>query len=295
MNREQDTDSLPKSVESSTSLASKVSRTHTLSVAMSVIQLLAVALCLEMLLGGSDGAGPLLRLFLIAVVMLCIVLRLGWLALVAIQSRLLFQEPGNWQLQFSPGVLWVVIALITVVAAMKLPQMHRTNACLLMEWFGTAENHESATQPSPSRYWNSIAIQIILILVLVGLASILMAMLPIGPRTNRWLASSVSTGRAFWPGAIWLAVIVACFVLAREVAWRMMVPRQASLYLRSVNLISNYRDLARLERARRKWIRTESVTLNQPTSEASKPTERNRGKRMGKLAASNKTDLKGEQ
>ena len=254
---------------------------------VSILSLLIVALCLEMLLGISDAATLLPRLVLIIVVMACIVLRLGWMALIAVQFSLLLQEPGNWKVQHSPGAFWVFIAISTIVVAMKLPQTHRYLSDWLMELWGRGGNLFDANRTNPpSRF--TIALQICQILLAIGLSVLALPWLPIGPQTNRWLATSVRQGQAFWPGAFWLAMLVACFVLAREIGWRMIGRSQSRLYLRSVKLIANYRDLARFERARLNQLRTKQTEQTPSPPEVAKPTK------MNSRSTKNKPESKGK-
>jgi hypothetical protein len=240
----------------------------TLQIFVSVLLLLAVSLCFDMLLGISEGLGLPIKLFLIVTVMACIVLRLGWLALIAIQVSLLMQEPSRWQVELSPGPLWVIVAMLTIVAAMKLPQTHRTD--LLARLSRTGENQTDSPAVSPQATF-PMAIPFFQILLAIVLSSLLIPLMPIGPKTNQWLASSLKRGQAFWPGSFWLVVMIAVFVILREAGWRMIDRPQSRLYLRSVKLIAHYRDLARFERARTKFLRSEKMSLTPPAPAIAKP------------------------
>jgi len=234
----------------------------------SLLQLLLVALCIEMLLGISDGLGILLRLFLFAVVMTGIVVRIGWLSLIAIQFSLFIQEPRRGQFDQVPsGLFWCIVAMLTIVAAMKLPHVHRalTDTFLRAAGMGGSGKDSQRTRPFAILSLSLHALQLLLAVVL---AIVILIKIPIGRQSGRWLQSSIETGQAFWPGTLWLVTIVALFVLARELAWRKIEGSQASLYLRSVRLIANYRDLIRFERERSKQNRNESAKAQIETPQA---------------------------
>ncbi len=229
----------------------------------SILQLVMVAVCLEMLIGISDGIGMPLRLFLFSVVMMGVVVRLGWLSLIAIQFSLLLQEPRRGQLAQSPsGFFWATIAMLTIIAAMKLPQSHRAITDYFLRFAGLRAEPTDTKQAIPSAM-KSLVIQVGLVLAVVILAIVVQVNIPIGRQSARWLQSSLSTGQAFWPGTFWLVLIVALFVLAREIAWRKIDAPQARLYVRSVQLIAYFRDLVRFERERTKRGRIERETLDE--------------------------------
>ncbi len=239
---------------------------HTVRIVGSLLQLLAVALCLEMLIGISDSIGIPLRLFFFAVVMLAIVVRLGWLTLIAIQFSLFLQEPGRGQFALEPMALfWVIVAMLTIISAMKLPHLHRKLTDFLIRISGVGET-DTKRQHGPSGRAKhgsitSFAIRPLQLVLVAVLSNIILVNIPVGRQAGGWLQSSLATGQAFWPGTFWLVLIVSIFVLAREIAWRKIDRSQASLYLRSVQLIGYYRDLSRFAKERSKRLRAESEQL----------------------------------
>ena len=232
-----------------------------------VLQLLAIGLCLETLLGVSDGVGLMLRLFLLAVIMSCVVLRLGWLTLVALQISLLIQEPSRQQFdQASLGFYYVLVAMLTVVAAMKLPHTHRYNTDTILRLFNIAmsrERSKSATQALAFLAVHMTAVAILALFILMNL--------PIRGQSESWLKWSLQNGQAVWPGALLLSAMIALLVVVREIAWRQLDRSQASLYLRSIQMIANYRDFLRFERHRRMQLRKVLSRAQQSSKVTPKP------------------------
>lgn len=243
-----------------------------------LLQLLVIALCYEWLLGISEGVGWMLRLFLLTFIMLCFVLRLAWIALVAIQISLILLEPRQQQLdQATSGLFFTLIALLTIVAAMKLPQTHRFVSDYFSRLFTIGINEKSNISSKPSDAKQhlspvvmSLAIHALQITLVVILALLLLSNVPIGRQSDSWLQWSMRNGQAVWPGALLLVFVIALSVLVREIAWRQLEPSQASLYLRSVQLIAYYRDLSAFERQRRKQRRKQPSTTTQPDSKGLK-------------------------
>ena len=248
-----------------------------------VLQLLAIGLCLETLLGVSDGVGLMLRLFLVAVIMSCVVLRLGWLTLVALQISLLIQEPSRQHFDQAPlGFCYVLVAMLTVVAAMKLPHTHRYNTDTILRLFNIAmsrERSKSATQALALLAVHMTAVAILTLFLLMNL--------PIRGRSESWLKWSLQNGQAVWPGALLLSAMIALLVVVREIAWRQLDRSQASLYLRSIQMIANYRDILRFERHRRMQLRKVLARAQQSSRVTAKPMRT----RMREVTM--KTDSKG--
>ena len=232
-----------------------------------LMQLVAIALCYELLLGISDGIGPMLRLFLLTIIMSCFVLRLAWLAFVALQISLIVLEPRHQQLAQAPsGLFFTLIALFAIVAAMKLPQTHRFVSDYFLRLFTIAMNDNPTTSSTPSDTKQhlspvilSLAIHVLQMTLVVILALFLLSNLPIGRQSDSWLQWSLRNGQAVWPGALLLVFVISISVLVREFAWRQLEPSQASLYLRSVKLIAYYRDLSAFERLKQRRKKPSSM------------------------------------
>ncbi len=232
------------------SLNSNASQRRTIRSVGAGLQLLAIALCMEMLLGISTGLGLPLRLFLLSLIAFCIVMRLGWLALVALQVCLIAIEPRQVELSPYPvGFFYVLVASAVIVAAMKAPETHRFVTDYVVSLFSS-----DAKELEPNRKFrfavmrlSYYALQLMLTIVVAGF---LLNRLPIGLQAESWLEWSRQNGQAVWPGALLIVLLIAVLVLVRENAWRQILPSQASLYLRSVQLIANYRDLFGFERHR---------------------------------------------
>ncbi len=231
-----------------------------------LIQLLAIGLCLELLLGITDGLSMVLRLSFLAIVLCCVAFRVGWFALVALQTSLFFQEPIGQSLEpFSSGIFFVLVAMFAIVAAMNMPQTHRFVSDFLLRLIGFPIDKEGSTKPRIPYAMVSPAIQMLHMTFVVMLAMFLLTNVPIGRQSDRWLQWSLQNGQAVWPGALLLVFMVAMLVLARENSWRQLGPAQASLYLRSVQLIANYRDLLGFERQRQKQLLKKQAAAPQPT------------------------------
>ena len=211
------------------------------------LQLLAIGLCFETLLDPSDGVGLMLRLFLLAVVMSSVVLRVGWLTLIALQISLLIQEPSSQQLDRAPlGFAFALVAMLAVVIAMKLPYTHRYVTDCFLSFFNIETAGNKATSAA-----QTLAIMAIHMTLVAAIALFLLMKLPIRGQSESWLKWSLQNGQAIWPGALLIASTIAMLVIVREIAWRQLDRSQASLYLRSVQMIANYRDFIRFERQRR--------------------------------------------
>ena len=248
-----------------------------------VLQLLAIGLCLETLLGVSDGIGVMLRLFLVAVIMSCVVLRLGWLTLVALQISLLIQEPSRQHFDQAPlGFYYALVAMLAVVAAMKLPHTHRYNTDTILRLFNIATSRrrsKSATQALAFLAVHMTAVAILALFLLMNL--------PIRGQSESWLKWSLQNGQAVWPGALLLSAMIALLVVVREIAWRQLDRSQASLYLRSIQMIANYRDILRFERHRRMQLRKVHARAQQSSRVTAKPM------RTRMRDVTKKTDSKG--
>ena len=246
-----------------------------------LIQLLAIGLCLELLLGITDGLGLILRMSLLAIVICCVAFRLGWLALVALQTSLFFQEPIRQPLeQISSGIFFVILSMLAIVAAMNMPQTHGFVSDFFLRLFRSPIDKESSTISSQQGvFWLlardskprlpyamvSLTIHVLHMTFVVMLAVFLLTSLPIGRQSDSWLQWSLQNGQAVWPGVFLLVFMVALLVLARENSWRQLEPAQARLYLRSVQLIANYRDLFGFERQRLKQHHKKQAAAPQPT------------------------------
>ncbi len=257
-----------------------------------LLQLLAIGLCIELLLGITDGLGLILRLSFLAIVIWCVAFRLGWVALVALQTSLFFHEPIRQPLeQIASGIFFVLLAMFAIVAAMNMPQTHRFASDCFLRFFRFPIDKESSTISSQQGvFWLlardskprlpyamvSLAIHMLHMTFVVMLAVFLLTNLPIGRQSDSWLQWSLQNGQAVWPGALLLVFMVALLVLARENSWRQLEPAQASLYLRSVQLIANYRDLLGFERQRLKKLHKIQAAAPQPTLGVSRrPKTRN--------------------
>lgn len=243
-----------------------------------LLQLLAIALCYELLLGISDGIGPMLRLFLLIIIMSCFVLRLAWFAFVVLQFSLIVLEPRHQQLAQAPsGLYFTLMALFAIVAAMKLPQTHRFVSDYFLRLFTIAINDnpntsstQNETKQTISSVMLSFAIHFLQMTLVVIFALFLLSNVPIGRQSDSWLQWSMRNGQAAWPGALLLVFVIAISVLVREIAWRQLEPSQASLYLRSVQLIAYYRDLSAFERQRLKQLRIKPSSTKQTDSKGLK-------------------------
>ena len=231
-----------------------------------LIQLLAIGLCLELLLGITDGLGLILRLSFLAIVIWCVAFRLGWVALVALQTSLFFHEPIRQPLeQIASAIFFVLLAMFAIVAAMNMPQTHRFVSDCFLRFFRFPIDKESSTKPRLPYAMVSLAIHVLHMTFVVMLAVFLLTNLPIGRQSDSWLQWSLQNGLAVWPGVFLLVFMVALLVLARENSWRQLEPAQARLYLRSVQLIANYRDLFGFERQRMKQHHKKQAAVPQPT------------------------------
>ena len=231
-----------------------------------LLQLLAISLFIELLLGLSENLGLMLRLSLLAIIMTCIVLRLGWLVLVAIQVSLLFQEPMRQPLEHIPsGLFFVLASMFAMVGAMKLPRAHRfvTDVFLNLFRIGIEQGNsgvfskESDSKDRRPLARLSLAIWTLHATLVVLFAVFLLTKVPLGRQYESWVQWSLQNGQAVWPGALLMVLMIALMVVMRENAWRQLEPSQARLYLRSIQLISNYRDLFGFESHRLKRIRKE--------------------------------------
>ncbi len=248
-----------------------------------LLQLLSIGLCFELLLGISDGIGVMLRLFLLAVAISCVAFRLGWLFLIALQISLLIQEPRRQQLDQAPlGFYFALVAMLAVVAAMKLPHMHHFVTDYFLRMFNIGPHRDKSKYVA-----QRLAISAFQMTMVTILAMFLLTKLPIRRQSESWLQWSLQNGQAVWPGALLLSLMIALFVVAREIAWRQLDRSQASLYLRSVQWVANYRDLFRFEQQRRMHLRkVQSSTQQSKTVVASRM-------RIRKKKATEKTDSKG--
>ena len=223
------------------------------------MQVLAISLCIEMLLSISSGIGILLRLFLLALIGSCVVLRLGWLTLVVVQMSLFLIEPKQPGLAAYPlGFFFALFAIIVIVVAMKAPETHRYATDYLASFF--ASSARNAAYAQHGFVISRVAVYALQLTLVVVFAGFFLSRLPIGMQAESWQEWSRQNNQAVWPGALLLVFVIAALVLLRENAWRQMVPTQARLYLRSVQLIANYRDLFGFERHRLKRIRKVQTT-----------------------------------
>lgn len=219
------------------------------------LQILAISLCMEMLLGISADIGLLLRLFLLTLIGFCVILRLAWFALVALQLSLLAIEPRQGQLPANAvGFFYALVALAVIAIAMRLPEIHRFVTDYVLSWFDV-ESKEDGSKRQFRFMAMKIAIYTLQLTLTVFVAGFLLMRLPIGLQAESWLEWSRQNGQAVWPGALLIVLMISVLVLVRENAWRQLAPSQASLYLRSVQLIANYRDLFGFERHRLRRLR----------------------------------------
>ncbi len=239
-----------------------------------LLQLLAIGLSFELLLGISDGIGMMLRFFLLAVVISCVAFRLGWLSLAALQISLLIQEPRRQQFDQAPsGLYFALVAMFAVVAAMKLPHTHRFVTDYLLKLFNMGPYRDKSTYGT-----QRLAISALHMTVVTILSLFLLTKLPIRRQSEIWLRWSLENGQAVWPGALLLSLMIAALVVVREIAWRQLDRSQASLYLRSVQMIANYRDLYRFERQRRVQLRNVQSSSQQSTTVVASRTKIRRRK-----------------
>lgn len=235
-----------------------------------LLQLLALSLFIELLLGFTESLGLILRLSLLATILTCIVLRLGWLVLVAIQVSLFFQEPMRQPLEHIPsGLFFVLASMFAMVAAMKLPQTHKFVTDLFLKLFrigidqgsSTISSNTSETKNRRPLARPSLAIWALHATLVVLFAVFLLTIVPVGRQYDSWLQWSLQNGQAVWPGALLIILMIALLVVVRENVWRQLEPSQARLYLRSIQLITSYRDLFGFERHRLKQLRKKQSTM----------------------------------
>ena len=268
-----------------------------------LIQLLAIGLCIELLLGITDGLGLILRMSFLAIVIGGVAFRLGWLTLIALQTSLFFQEPIRQPLeQISSGIFFVILSMLVILAAMNMPQTHRFVSDVFLRLFRSPIDKVSSTISSQQSVLGSLtggsksslpfamvslAIHVLHMTFVVILAVFLLTNLPIGRQSDSWLQWSLQNGQAVWPGALLLVLMVALLVLARENSWRQLEPAQARLYLRSVQLIANYRDLFGFARQRMKQLDKKQAASQQPTLGMS------RRPKIRKNSQTDRIDMKG--
>ena len=238
-----------------------------------MLQLLAISLFVELLVGFTESLGLMIRLSLLAIIMTCIVLRLGWLVLIAIQVSLFFQEPLRQPLEHTPaGLFFVLASLFAIVAAMKIPQTHKLVTDVFLTLFrigideGSSASSASSAQPSESKDRLPLARLSFAFWVLHGTLIVLFAVflltkVPVGRQYDSWLQWSLQNDQAVWPGALLMVLMIALLVVVRENAWRQLESSQARLYLRSIQLIANYRDLFGFERHRQKQLRKKQSAM----------------------------------
>jgi hypothetical protein len=219
------------------------------------LQLFAIALCMEMLLGVTIGLGLPLRLFLLSFIAFCIIMRFGWVSLVALQVSLIVIEPRQGALLPYPvGFFYVLVACAVIVAAMNAPETHGFVTDYVVSLFAAEAKELDASQQFRFTIMR-LSICLFQLVLTVFVAGFLLNRLPIGLQAESWLEWSRQNGQAVWPGALLMVSIMAILVFVREYAWRQILPSQASLYLRSVQLIGNYRDLFGFERHRLRRLR----------------------------------------
>ena len=239
-----------------------------------LLQLLAIGMCFELLLGLTDGIGLLFRFALIVLVMFCIILRLGWLSLIALQLSLFLQEPRRQPLEQNPSsFFFVLLACCAIAIAMSLPQVHRFVTEFFIRLFLTTTDKRESEQTSPqtsaqnsspqirTALGSGLAIRALQMVMSVSLGFVLLTNIPIGQQSSSWLQWSRVHGQAVWPGSLLLVLMIGLLVLARENAWRQFVSSQARLYLRSQRLIANGRDLFSFERRRQKLKRNKQLAV----------------------------------
>jgi len=213
-------------------------------ISVAILQAVAVGLLLELFISGSSEPNLFWKLIVATVVALGVLLRLGWLALVAIQVSLLIQEPRRNQFETTVSDLWyTLVALLAIGLAMGLPQPKLPKPAVLLLRLGN---------------------RVIVAVALVWFSSLVLQFLPLRQQKERWFQWTLANGQVIWPGATLLACILAVLVLVREVAWRQLSRSQASLYLRSTFLRLHLDDLRSVERRRR------SHPAELPASEQSK-------------------------
>ncbi len=232
-----------------------------------LLQLLAMSLLVELLLGFTESLGLMLRLSLLAIIMTCVVLRLGWLVLVAIQVSLFFQEPLRQPLEHTPsGLFFVLASLFAIVAAMKIPQTHKLVTDIFLTFFRIGIDQGSSTSSGLSESKDRLPLARVAFWALHGMLIVIFAVflltkVPVGRQYDSWLQWSLENSQAVWPGALLMVVMIALLVVVRENAWRQLEPSQARLYLRSIQLIANYRDLFGFERHRLKQLSKKQSTM----------------------------------
>jgi len=259
----------PNRMQSPKSQTASVSQRKPIHWVGAGLQLLAIVLCLEMLLGISEGIALPLRLFLMGLIGTCIVFRLGWLALVALQISLIAIEQRQGQVsQYPLAFFYGIVSTAIIVMAMKVPETHRFITDYVAGFFA-AEVNKSKQQLG--FVIGRIAISMLQLTLMVVIAGFLLSRLPIGLQAESWLEWSRQNGQAVWPGAFLIVFVIAVLVLVRENAWRQLAPSQAKLYLRSVQLIANYRDLFGFERHRLRRLRKNQ---NMPATRTHSPLQR---------------------
>ena len=265
-----------------------------------LLQLLAIGMCFEVLLGLTDGTGFLFRFALIVLIMFCIILRLGWLSLVALQVSFFFQEPRRQPLeQNSSSFFFVLLACCAIVIAMSLPQVHRFVTEFFIRLFlATTDQRESeptATQISSPQIHTALgsglAIRALQMVMSVSLGFVLLTNIPIGQQSSSWLQWSRVHGQAVWPGSILLVLMIGLLVLARENAWRQFVSSQARLYLRSQRLIANGGDLFSFERRRQKLKRNKQLAVKPSHMPTTKVAARSKFQKTNMKTESIKKEL----
>jgi hypothetical protein len=224
------------------------------------LQLVLIAICFEMLLGVSAGMSLQFRLLSIGLICVAIGIRWAWLGLMVLQCSLLFNEPARQPIAaIQSNFAYPIVALLVLVATMRVGNLHKAVTDLFLQNILLSETSQTRT---PLRFpLVRIGIQLQLVVICVFMSMGLLYRLPIGRQTSSWLQWSSESGQAIWPGTLLLVLLIALWVIMRELAWRQLQPSQASLYLRSVQLIENYRDLFGFERHRLKRLRNRPPEL----------------------------------
>ena len=241
------------------------------------VHFVGVGLLFDYLLFAGAEIDVMMRIGAIALLLAGVQRFKGWLVLLVIQLSLLAREPSS-----SIVVPAISSVLLSVAAVSLVIYAYHANTVRLRlgSWFARQVCSITARGRWPGarvahgreRFWYrdfSTTARAITVLGSVLAAMLLLTGLPISASARReWLQRSIAPEYTFWPGPTVIVLLLALFIVLRELDWRQVTASQAKAYVRSTFTVAHHRDLRMIVlrnlKIRRKAVanRSRSVRTN---------------------------------
>lgn len=219
----------------------------------------------------TESAVPIsLKMFFTAVLLLSIRRWTGSILLLFVLVDLLVHERRRSFIA-SPGesTIFVVVVLSLIMLISRFRTLRqadgRSMIRLLQSMLGGFSQPAAQSANHPNRHpgpsarnlsqfagqtFVSIGTTVVLLVAAAITAVVIIGQMPRLRFTREWLQENANGDLSLWPGPLLLVLVVTTILILNEIGWRNLSPRQSRLYLRSVFVNLNFRDLKMITRRR---------------------------------------------